>query len=290
MPRCNICRTDAGDAVELGEVRSNVRKFRAEKFAVWRCPACLSLHARDEVDLAHYYREYPFHHLPEPEKDFMMRAMYGQQLSRLVAAGLRPEHDVLDYGCGGGTLVRFLQQRGYPSTHGYDQYSDAFADRSVLERKYDFVVSQDVLEHVPDPWEFLHEVARLLKPGGIAAIGTPNAESIDLKDPEQRVHTLHQPYHRHIWSKRKLLTLGEELGWKLLKYYPTMYANTPVPFVNAAFVNFYFKCHDDTLDLATEPINPKSWKLWTPVAPFLGFFGYFFAPESDVMVVYQSAG
>jgi SAM-dependent methyltransferase len=288
MLRCNICRAETGERVELGQVRSNVRRFRAEKFTVWRCPKCLSLHARDEVDLAHYYSDYPFHHLPDPEQDVMLRATYNRQLARLKQAGLRREHQVLDYGCGGGALVRFLQKRGYANVHGYDQYSAAFSDRSVLERRYDFIVSQDVLEHVPEPWDFLHEVSRLLAPGGIVAIGTPNAESIDLKQPEQRVHTLHQPYHRHIFSKRKLLTLGDELGWELIKYYPTMYANTLVPFVNAAFVNFYFKCHDDTLDLAIEPINPKSWKLWTPVSLFLGLFGYFFAPECDVMAVYRA--
>lgn len=289
MPRCNICRAETGGEVEQAKVRSNVRKFRSETFWVWRCPSCLSLHARDEVDLAHYYRDYPFHHLREPDQDFMLRAMYERQLARLRAAGLRPEHHVLDYGCGGGALVRFLRSRGYPNTCGFDEYSEGFADRSVLERRYDLIVSQDLLEHVPEPWDLLHALQKLVKPGGVVALGTPNAEAIDLAKPEARVHTLHQPYHRHIFSKRMLLAFGQELGWELLKYYPTMYANTLVPFVNSAFVSHYFKCHDDTLDLAVEPINPKSWKLWTPPTLFLALFGYFFAPESDVMLVYKNA-
>ncbi|HEX2676478.1 MAG TPA: class I SAM-dependent methyltransferase, partial [Polyangiales bacterium] len=221
------------------------------------------------------------------DQDWMLRAMYGKQLSRLRAAGLRPEHAVLDYGCGGGAFVRFLKSRGYANARGFDEYSEAFSDRSVLAQRYDVILSQDVLEHVPEPWSFLNELQGLLAPKGVVALGTPNADSIDLANPEKRVHTLHQPYHRHIFSKQSLLSLGEPLGWELVKYHPTMYANTLVPFVNQAFVNHYFACHDNTVDLATEPINPKSLKLYTPLTLIYALFGYFFAPESDVMVVYR---
>ncbi len=289
MLRCNICQAEATGVVEEAQVRSNVRKFRSEQFRVWRCPSCRSLHARDEVDLAHYYHDYPFHHLREADQDWMLRAMYGRQLARLRAAGLRPEHDVLDFGCGGGAFVRFLLSHGYSRARGFDEYSEGFSDRSVLAQRYDVILSQDVLEHVPEPWDFLRQMQGLVKPGGVVALGTPNAEAIDLAHPEERVHTLHQPYHRHIFSKRMLLSFGKDLGWKLDRYYRTMYANTLLPFVNSCFVNHYFKCHDDTVDLAIEPINPKSWKLWTPLTLFYALFGYFFAPESDVMVVYRSS-
>ena len=92
-------------------------------------------------------------------------------------------------------------------------------------------------------------------------IGTPNAEAIDLQDPEPRVHTLHQPYHRHILSKRALQALGKELGWELLRYYPTMYANTLMPGANTAFVEHYFG-YDNNCDLAVEPLSFGNWKLY----------------------------
>ena len=37
---------------ETASVRSNVRAFRNEQFVIWRCTACKSIHAQDDVDLA----------------------------------------------------------------------------------------------------------------------------------------------------------------------------------------------------------------------------------------------
>ncbi|HKU43607.1 MAG TPA: class I SAM-dependent methyltransferase [Polyangiales bacterium] len=289
MLRCNVCSKTVNGNAEQASVRSNVRKFASEQFRLWRCPECKSIHAADEVDLAHYYRSYPFHNLGEQTVDWMLKAMYKNQLARLKAAGLRPEHSVLDFGCGGGAFVQFLQSRGYQDVHGFDEYSDKYGDRRVLERRYDLVLTQDVLEHVAEPWQLLDQLNGLLQPGGAVLIGTPNAEAIDLQDPEARVHTLHQPYHRHIFSRRALLTLGERLPWKLEQYYPTMYSNTFVPFVNSRFVTHYFRACDDMLDLAVEPIRANTLRLYALDTLFWALFGGFFAPETDVMVVYRQA-
>jgi 2-polyprenyl-3-methyl-5-hydroxy-6-metoxy-1,4-benzoquinol methylase len=286
MLRCNICNNTSASAEEAS-VRSNVRKFRGEQFRIWRCPTCASVHARDEVDLAHYYRDYPFHAIGVGEPDWRLQAIYRVQLHRLRAAGLRPEHAVLDYGCGGGAFVRFLRKRGYANVQGFDEYSESFGDRRVLDQRYDMIVTQDVLEHVPEPWDMLNSLAGLLAPKGTVAIGTPNALALDLKNPEARVHALHQPYHRHIFSKTALLSLGDKLDWQLVRYYPTQYANTLVPFMNQRFLAHYFHLCDDTVDLVTEPIQVNNPKLYTLTTLFFALFGYFFAPETDVTVVYR---
>jgi 2-polyprenyl-3-methyl-5-hydroxy-6-metoxy-1,4-benzoquinol methylase len=287
MPDCNICLKSSGTEVEQARVRSNVRKFRQEQFAVWRCPHCSSIHASEQVDLDSYYRYYPIHDLEKNRVDWMLKAMYRNLLHRLKKAGLQPEHRVLDYGCGSGALVDFLRKAGYPGAIGYDEYGDAFSDPAVLEQPYDLIISQDVLEHVPDPWEHLRTLNDLCKPGGVIALGTPNAEAIDLRRPEKRIHTLHQPFHRHILSRTALLDTGRALGWTLLRYYPTMYTNTLVPFVNTRFVWHYLGCFDDTLDLVLEPIHVTSWRLFTPLTLFYALFGGFFAPETDVMAVFR---
>ena len=289
MVRCNICSKELSGDVERASVRSNVRKFRDEQFGLWRCPECRSIHAADDVDLAHYYRSYPFHNLGEQTVDWMLRAMYRKQRARLLAAGLRPEHRVLDFGCGGGAFLQFLRDSGYPNVFGFDEYSDKYSDRSVLSQRYDIILTQDVLEHVAEPWTLLRQLDGLIKPGGAILIGTPNAEAIDLKQPEARVHALHQPYHRHIFSRTALHAIGDTLPWTLERYYPSMYSNTLVPFVNSRFVNHYFKACDDTLDLVVEPIRATNPRLYAPDTLFWALFGGFFAPETDVMVVYRHA-
>jgi 2-polyprenyl-3-methyl-5-hydroxy-6-metoxy-1,4-benzoquinol methylase len=290
MLRCNICNSSC-DSPEQALVRSNVRKFRAEQFRVWRCPSCFSLHAADEVDLAHYYAAYPFHTLGEQrELDGLLQAMYRSQLRRLRSVGLQKAHKVLDYGCGGGAFVKFLRSQGYEHVQGFDEYSEHFSDRKVLDAQYDVILTQDVLEHVAEPWDFLHTLDRLLAPQGSVLIGTPNAQALDLQNTELSVHALHQPYHRHILSKQALLALGDKLGWELLHYFPSMYSNTLLPFANQRFLLHYFRSCDNTLDLVTEPIQVKNPKLYTPVTLFWGFFGYFFPPETDVSVAYRKRG
>lgn len=285
--RCNICEAECGADVEHAEVRSNVRKFAQEKFTVWRCPHCLSLHARDEVDLAHYYADYPFHKLKDNKADPLLRAMYRNLLSRLSAAGVSAEHSLLDYGCGSGMFLSYLRERGFTHAAGYDEYSEDYADPSALARSYDCVMSQDVIEHVPEPQALVRRMHELCKPGGVIVVGTPNAEAIDLQEPETRVHTLHQPYHRHILSKRALHALGRDLGWELIRYYPTMYANTLLPGANTAFLNHYFAINDNNCDLAVEPPALGNWKLWSPVTLAHLLCGYFWPVESDVMAIFR---
>lgn len=290
---CNICdhvTARDGQGVKRARVRSNVRRFSDETFEVWQCPECGSLHAAEEVDLAHYYADYPFHKLGDADADWMLRAMYNNLLRRLREHGFDEAKSLLDYGCGSGRFLKLLRTRGFEDLAGFDEYSEDYADRAALNRRYDVVMSQDVLEHVESPREHIAALSALAKPGGLVVIGTPNADSIDLDNPEPRVHTLHQPYHRHIVSADALRKLGTDSGWELVRYYPTMYSNTRVPFVNTPFVTHYFQCFDNTVDLALEPIKMSSWRLWSPQTLFYAFAGSYFAPESDVMAVFRVPG
>ena len=260
-----------------------MRVFRNEEFAIWRCKNCGSIHARDEVDLAYYYAKYPFHDLP---LDWRLYVMYRNLLSRLQRAGLKPSHKILDYGCGGGHFVQLLAKNGY-SAQGFDEYSSRFGDRRVLDDRYDCIVSQDVIEHVAAPHALLGEFKQLTNPGALIAVGTPNASAIDLSRPEEFVHALHAPYHRHILSRDALVAAGTQQGWSLARYYPTMYSNTLVPFLNEAFYRYYARVADDTLDSLLEPIRVGAMLLRAPITLFWGFFGSFFSRGTDVMAVFR---
>jgi len=282
---CCICgKTHPAESnPELASVRSNVRRFVHERFPVWRCEQCRSIHSRRDVDLSDYYRYYPYF---QQELDMVLRWAYKRLTRRLRRAGLDKNHHVLDYGCGSGLLVKFLRERGYDNVTGYDPYSENHGDETALNKRYDLVIAQDVVEHADDPLEMLRILDNLASPGGRIAIGTPNAEGINLKRAEKYVHPLHQPYHRHIFSLPALRQAGEDLGWTLEKCYAAPYTNMPQ--LNLPFLHYYMRCFDGTMDVLFE--RPwKSRRLWlSPETLFWFLFGYFLCDHADIVAIFRT--
>lgn len=284
--KCNVCGSDAPtEGCETATVRSNVRKFQTERFRLWRCPTCASIHATDSVDLAHYYSGYPIF---SAELNWMLDIVYGNLMKRLRRSGLAPGAKILDYGCGSGAFVKYLRANGHADAQGWDAYAGAYRDPGVLDARYDCVVSQDVIEHVDSPLELLRTFDRLVVPGGLVSIGTPDAAAIDLSDADDFIHTLHQPFHRHILSAGALRKSAEAIGWTVDRYYSTMYNNTLFPTMNPRFVLQYVRSHDDAFDLITEPIKLNSWRIWSPATPFFALFGYFFDRHTDIQFLFRT--
>ena len=122
---CVVCGAALAPAEEAA-VASNVRAFAAERFALWRCAGCQSIHARDEVDLDRYYRDYPF---ARATPSRITRFFHGRLWRRLRAAGVARGARVLDYGCGRGLLVDELRRRGRRPDRGNVQRRKGRGDR-----------------------------------------------------------------------------------------------------------------------------------------------------------------
>ena len=280
-----ICGAARTAECERARVRCNVRRFAGESFELWRCAQCRSIHAAEEVDLAHYYAGYPIF---AAELDWKLKVVYGNMLARLRGAGLTQAQRVLDYGCGAGLLVRFLRERGYAHATGYDPFASGWDDPRPLEDRYDFIVSQDVIEHVDDPHALLERFDALLVPGGAVSIGTPDADRLALREPKD-IHELHAPFHRHILTMDALARAGERLGWSVQRRYDTMYNNTLFPMMNPRFALHYVRGHDDVWDLVAEPPR-MSWKLLSPATLYFALFGYFHDRHTDIQIVFRKPG
>ena len=61
--------------------------------------------------------------------------------------------------------------------------------RSKLpDHSYDCVVAVEVLEHVEEDAQFVREVCRVLKPGGVFLMTTPNGDSVKNTNPDHKRH------------------------------------------------------------------------------------------------------
>lgn len=107
---------------------------------------------------------------------------------KIIRANFPQKIKLLDYGCGCGTLVRYLAAKKVDAVYGTD--TGAWAEKArwsglpILTDQelhshagsFDLVVAVDVIEHVIDPIAVLREIRRMLKPGGVAIIVTQNAQ------------------------------------------------------------------------------------------------------------------
>jgi SAM-dependent methyltransferase len=105
---------------------------------------------------------------------------------------LRPGQDLLDLGCGPGTITVDLAERVAPArVVGLDAAGGVLAEAAALadrrgvavewvtgdalalpfpDATFDVVHAHQVLQHLPDPVGALREAARVLRPGGVLAV------------------------------------------------------------------------------------------------------------------------
>ncbi len=187
--------------------------------------------------------------------DFFTRQLFAARLRQLTARGFDKNCTLLDYGCGNGGFVAWLREQEYAHVAGYDPYCEPFADKASLLETYDFLVSQDVLEHASDTNAMLDEMLRCVGKQGVAVLGSPCADRIRLNDPLDEAGPLHQPFHRHILAQAQLIRLLERRGFAVFHTETRWYLDTWIPFLNSTFLFQYVLATGGAEDAFFEPIR-----------------------------------
>jgi 2-polyprenyl-3-methyl-5-hydroxy-6-metoxy-1,4-benzoquinol methylase len=290
---CGICnyRVEPNDESAFYTFHCNVRAFRDEKFKVWKCPGCKTIHCLDVVNLDHYYAQYPY---AKAKLTWPYRFIYGNICRRLTKHGFSKTHSLLDYGCGvNGLFVQYLQQRGFTNAYGYDPYApeDGFGDPTTLQRgPFDYILLQDVIEHVEDPNALLDKLNSLLSPGGYILIGEPNAANINLNlsDVPDSYNEVHVPYHLHIYTPESLEFLGSRQGWEPVDFFDRRYDDTRWLGLNARTVNTYVSLRDGSMDVIFEPLELGkaliSYKFF-----FYAIFGYWLSFRTAMAIMFRKS-
>lgn len=139
---------------------------------------------------------------------------------------------VLDIGAGSGKLVRFLRGRGArasgiePAAPVYARFLSEepfFSAKTVEELSEDppeifsVVFACDVLEHVPDPESFLAAISRLLAPGGVLLVSTPDVGSAFARLCGRQWH-YYNKYHVSYFSRATLAATAARQGFRELGF------------------------------------------------------------------------
>jgi len=176
------------------------------------------------VSLAEQYNSSYFD-LYRRRKPFRIR----RALSRLSVIELMiPPGRLLDIGCSLGYFVEGALQRKWQASGveispqaseearslGLDVKTGVLEDVHYPDEAFDCVTMWDVLEHVPDPTLHMREVRRILKPGGILAIGTPNLGHPAFKAKRENWRHLKPSEHIFYFEERTLARLFEKTGFR----------------------------------------------------------------------------
>jgi len=119
-----------------------------------------------------------------------------------------------------GTLVTGVEESAALAANlnelaGVSIVNGVLEDSGLPTASHDALCSFHVIEHVPDPQLHLVESARIVRPGGLAILATPNARSW-----QQCVFPTLSPNldsaHLRVFSSQSLRTLAERSGWEVI--------------------------------------------------------------------------
>lgn len=127
----------------------------------------------------------------------------------------------LDFGSGTGpVLTKLLRERGY----AMEMYDPFFAnDPAVLQRRYDFIVCCEVIEHFRDPAQEFYLLRGLLRPGGVLVCKTEILrDEIDFstwyyqRDP---THIIFYPPATLEWIRKKYEFSRLRMDGRLIEFF-----------------------------------------------------------------------
>ncbi len=159
-------------------------------------------------------------------------------ISALGIATGRPA-EVLDIGCGHGTLIGQLEQitawrvdgadlnwealTRHAENRGRVLYYDILECHDDFRGAYDYVTLFDVLEHIEDTRSFVQAAIRHLKPGGVLFVGVPALQCLF-----SRYDTA--AGHLRRYSKQSLRCALEDLGADVIDIRYWGFAQVPLLF------------------------------------------------------------
>ena len=140
----------------------------------------------------------------------------------------------LDVGCSGGFMVEAAREAGFSATGvdleppaiGYARkhFPESMFFCGTIEEfaatspdPFDVIYSSEVIEHVPDVRSFAWTIARLLRPGGVLYITTPDLTHWSQPRDLHRRSGFGPPAHCVYFTPKSLIGLLDSAGFDLLR-------------------------------------------------------------------------
>lgn len=140
-----------------------------------------------------------------------------------------PNVRVLDIGCGFGQSLGYHRARGcdvygveadenirrVAEEYGLNVKVGLFDAHNYETDSFDYVTLDQVIEHVAEPIAFLGGVNRVLKPGGMAVVSTPNVQGWGARLFRKKWVHWHAPYHQQFFSMESMRIAANQTGFEV---------------------------------------------------------------------------
>lgn len=214
---CDLC----------GETRA--RSFaRRQGMQVVRCLGCGLVYVSPRLDAEALQRHYNTGESSRIEYyldvEVADRRSFAEVLER--AERLVPRGELLDVGPNVGTCMDVARERGWRvhgieinaeaarysrETRGLDVITGTLGPETYPPGRFDVVLMGDVIEHVASPKDVMGTVARILRPGGVVLISTP-----DIAGWAARLLQVKPVEHIHYFDARTMERLVRGAGLELV--------------------------------------------------------------------------
>jgi len=170
-----------------------------------------------------YYGDYYTHHgIDEPP-------LVARRLSEITAdfSRYRQTNRLLDVGCGAGSLLQAARDNGWEAqgidvsasavSHtrnlGFEVFHGELNEAQLAKGQFDVITAVEILEHLFDPAKVVNEIHRLLRPGGLFWLTTPNCRSLAARLMGLGWRVVSPPEHLQLFSVEGLRTLLLRAGF-----------------------------------------------------------------------------
>ncbi len=168
------------------------------------------------------------HHQPSPAVKGFKSWLNGER-SSVYCWVLKKNARILDIGCGFGEALAYHKSRGcdvygveadenirrVADKFGYNVQVGLFDPEIYDADFFDYVTMNQVIEHMIEPLDTMRGIARVLKPGGLAILSTPNADGLAAKFFGRRWINWHVPYHTQLFTRKSMRLAAEQAGLSL---------------------------------------------------------------------------
>lgn len=194
-------------------------------FEILVCRSCKTIYTSrvpEQNEAENYDEYYTAANLSAPE-------FIRYRLEEIVGsfAPYRKSNRLLDVGFGSGTILQTArdlcweisgQEVSKPAIEqarglGFDVFHGELEDAKFPDGHFDVVTASEVIEHLPEPQKTLHEIARILRPGGLLWATTPSARSLSFRLMKEKWTVLSPPDHTQLYSKKGVQIMLAKVGF-----------------------------------------------------------------------------